>query len=896
MQPRLSVFVLPAAAHLHQAPRWTFAAWAGAALAAVASPTAGQAQFTHPSPQTHQFLWSAPSGLKDGIAVDVDGDGDSDVVTASWAGPFQNRLYINQGSASFVDETALRLPAAADTAYEVAAADVDGDGDPDLVFAVTNEVGQSSAVPNRLYINDGNGFFSDESAARLPQIGNLSVSVATGDVDGDGDVDLVFANTTDNFLYIEDPQNRLYLNDGAGVFTDATAGHMPSDHPFTRVVRLVDVDGDDDLDLIAGNTSEDVFLYTARDQLFLNDGSGVFVDATSGRLPGGTWDGTGSIVTGDVDGDGDLDLVFGNYEDPRVNGTILNQVYVNDGSGVFSKAPSSQTGMTPDSTQDILLLDVNRDGALDIVVANVGDKRLYINDGLGTFTEESGRLPQGPGSLALIAGDLDLDDDRDLLALNTGADNDLLINDGAGTFYDVRKLRMPSVQYPSSSVVVGDVDADGDPDVVRSNVTNALLLNDGHGYFHEPEPGIEIARNTVQESILADADADGDLDLFLATVWGIELHLNDGAGTFTDASAGRVPPGQTWTLALGLGDVDDDGDADLVLGNNGVQNQLWLNDGAGFFTDVTATSLPPDTDATGAVVLGDVDGDGDLDVVFGERGGIGRPDRLLVNDGAGVFTDATGQLPALLAKTEALAAGDVDGDGDLDLVVGNVSGSSTSARNRLYLNDGAGTFSDASAGRFPLHEDATLDLLLIDLERDGDLDLFVGNAGQSRFYRNSGGGFFVNATEPVIGAPFSSGVLAAVDADGDGDPDLVTHTSLLLNRRRQLDAPLLARTGKPYRLDLFARDPVAPAGWALLSVSSPFASAARSVLPSGTGGTAARLVRIPESGRRASLTFTIPQQPSLVGTTIRALAVFFDLARVERPPERSNRVTDTIIH
>src|SRR4030095_11115312 len=115
-----------------------------------------------------------------------------------------------------------------------------------------------------------------------------------------------------------------------------------------------------------------------------------------------------------------------------------------------------------------------------------------------------------------------------------------------------------------------------------------------------------------------DVDGDGDLDLVVGNAYlQSRLYLNDGIGTYTDAPASRMPVGSYNTSSLALGDVDRDGDLDLVVGNAYQQSLLYLNNGTGTFTDATASRMPVGSYETRSLALGDVDGDGDLDLVVG---------------------------------------------------------------------------------------------------------------------------------------------------------------------------------------------------------------------------------------------------------------------------------------
>lgn len=339
-------------------------------------------------------------------------------------------------------------------------------------------------------------------------------------------------------------------------------------------------------------------------------------------------------------------------------------------------------------SMDAGVADFDGDGDLDILIANEHRPNiLLINNGKGKFTNESNRIPQvRHDSEDIGIADFDLDGDLDIVVVSEDDKiNELYLNNGDGTFSDGGN-RIP-VTGTSNSVLVFDINLDGAPDIlIGNNGQNNLLINDGKGNFKdETKKRFGVFIDVTQDLTLADIDNDGDQDLLVANEDANRILINTGKGFFKDESSKRLPyrtePEET--REVDIADIDGDGDLDILYGNveafvKGAlrQNRLLLNNGKGYFTDITETHLPKDNNRCFGVAFLDIDGDGDSDIVTGNTNGArfggNTPFSVYLNDGKGTFTDTQEILPkSVVGRGFDIDFADFNGDGIPDLFLSN---------------------------------------------------------------------------------------------------------------------------------------------------------------------------------------------------------------------------------
>jgi hypothetical protein len=675
-------------------------------------------------------------------AADVDQDSDLDIIVGSYR---DGRVawYENQSDGLFQQHL---ISTASDTEIRhVVAADIDGDGDLDVAVAAYG-VDRVEWYQNV----DGQGTFGPSKNISSAAAGVRSL--AAGDFDKDGDLDLVSASFLDSKV-------DLHRNLGNGLFALQQTITSAPDRP--RAVRAADVDGDGNLDIMVASRFDDTISW------FPGQGNGTFL---AQQKLATNIDAPESIELADVDGDGDLDLAAAIY-----GGSQLVW-YENMGGGTFG----SENELSNDALrgQTIQFADLDGDSDLDIIAGSylndetVSDKVVWFEntDGQGTFGREQFIARDDTvGIEAVIAADLDSDGDQDVLSASA-IDNKVSWFENLGAAKFARQRQVTSDASGAASVAAADFDGDGDLDIVAASYWDngvSWYQNDGQARFGTERVITNLAER-AQRVRAADLDGDGSVDVLSAShrdnkiAW---YRNTDGRGSFGAQMV--INARATGAADVNFADVDGDGDMDVLSASITDATVAWYEntDGKGSFSAAKVITRR----AIGAewVTTADLDADGDLDVLSASY----QDERIAWYenvDGKGTFGSAvtvhTGD------QANGVEAIDIDGDGDLDLAM-TLYGSSQLV---WYENRGGpDPFGSAQIIAQGLTRIETI--FIADIDGNGRDDILTAASEFILWYERVGAEFVSHSISSQVDGAVD---VRAADLDGDGDLDVVSASVL----------------------------------------------------------------------------------------------------------------------
>ena len=598
--------------------------------------------------------------------------------------------------------------------------------------------------------------------------------IALGDFNGDGKLDLAASSETGVWVM---------QGDGTGSFGAAvryqTAGN------FLTGIKLADFNSDGKTDLVTARPNAD------KVSVLLNDGSGQFSTvrefATSSRPV--------ELLAGDFNGDGKADVITAGSSSVVPNNI---SVLLGDGTGSLALPISTPT----DLINFLSSGDFNNDGKPDLLkAASPGPHGILLGDGAGHFNAlREFNLGNFSSPSDALTGDFNEDGRLDVVTNYMT----IALGDGAGGLLAARSFR---VGTEPASVATGDFNEDGRRDLVVANSFSndvSLLIQDGTGGYG-PATSLAVTSQAggLKPAFVAVADFNGDHHLdfvtansatFLSVPGTVSVRLGDGTGHFsppTNFPSGPAPG------SLVVGDVNSDDKLDLIVANNGfftvneagviifpASISILIGDGAGSFAapHILSNGLPNLThQAPLSIAAGDLNNDGKLDLVVANSTNLS----VLLGNGAGEFGVAiVHTAPRIL---NSVIAGDFDRDGKLDVA--------TVGQNSIRLGDGAGHLGSA---RDFLAEDNRNHINAGDFNLDGNLDLVV--AGVTLLLGDGAGNF-----GPPTVVNLSAKSITVDDLNGDGKPDMVIvpsgvqtqHITILLNNCGGLVSPTPTPTPSP---------------------------------------------------------------------------------------------------
>jgi hypothetical protein len=681
------------------------------------------------------------------LSGDFNGDGRDDLLLAS-GNSFVLRLSAGPDG-SFLAPTTISPGVSFGSPIAI---DVNADGKLDLLF-------ESDSLQMNVYamLGNGNGTFK---ALDTYAIGELTSNLAAGDVTGDGIVDIVTGLGT---------TIKVFQGNGNGTFK---ANQTLIGVGGSGFLALRDLNGDGRLDIISSATSSSTTLNVlmAVDNPF-NPGTTIFQTPRTIAL---AYPITG-LATGDFDGDGKLDLAISN----KSATSLTAHLYLGNGDGTFATPLTLGVGA---NTFGILSGDFDADGELDLAVLDRDDGTISMLYGNGdaTFRYRQTMYVGGLGATALGAGDFSGDGTPDLAVKGFSSAFYLLSLSAGGTFvgptYTVDQTVPTLVSIERSNPTAAITNA--------STVTFTITFSEAVTGFDATDYFLNITFSTTYSSVTT---TQVSASVYTVTVGGIVGYtsfstlgitlnfdgtIKDAAGNTLDNSVGvrTLLPYQSVAIdarsrAMATADFNGDGKLDLVSVDGLPTNVIAIALGNGDGTFKASQTFATQSQSSGLMVVGDVDGDGKLDLVTmhttATRGGV------LLGNGNGTFkaqtTFTVGTTTNGSSNSRVLALGDVNSDGKLDLLVANPG----SGMVTVSLGNGNGTFQTQQSISLP----NLLSVALADVNGDGKLDL-LATTSNNRLALQLGNGNGTFQSQQTFVTSFTP-YFTVADVNADGKLDVV---------------------------------------------------------------------------------------------------------------------------
>jgi uncharacterized protein (TIGR03437 family) len=712
--------------------------------------------------------------------------------------------------------TSFATPAYGEASQPYAYGDFNGDGIIDTAIATPG------AISVNLYGLNGNPT-AISTTSRFAINSQYQGSIVTGDFNGDGVLDLAVTILTNS------PPGMVAILLGKGDGTFGTPTYLAGLSGPLSIVAA-DFNGDGKLDLAVANQGS-----LGNVAILLGHGDGTFaapVSYNAGQV-------LISLVATDLNGDGKLDLAALDSNDGK--GDLL-WVLLGSGDGTFQRANGGLASGT--SFGALAYTDLNRDGKQDLLAADPQSNAIAVmlGKGDGTFQPTAEYVSAAdPNSVAVMP----LGDGTSALFTGDGYTGTMLLT-FAGSNGFVNSPQIQTLGESPSAIGSADFNKDGRPDlVVTDGQGNAVYveLNSGGGEFANPV-GYAVGASPTAAAI-ADVNGDGNPDLVVADGNGVDVLLGNGNGTFGDAQSTPVTrAGGSSPAGLAVGDFNSDGKPDAAVTVAGGQIVVLLGQGNGTFAAGTNVIPLPTGMVPGAILAGDVNGDGKLDLVVAYA----APNQfaagtiaVFLGNGNGTFQAPTAiSVPGI---PESLGLGDVNKDGHPDLIAGVFEQSRTQLA--ILLGTSSGAFQSPSY----LNTITTAaSITVTDLNGDGNLDLMLGDCCEASYMLGDGNGTFQAEVRVPTGP--NPGLIVAAELSGDGGPDLAiagtanNRGTLTLFRNAfgtQTPAnPATVLSSANPALKTIAPESLASAYGSDLATVSPTATS--STMPTSYGGTSVSIV------------------------------------------------------